>query len=135
MPIFSPHTCMCVVSISRKYQVNRFMRLGVSTFLVKLVVFLFVDNRGGNILAKLIGCNVTCIKKDSNLNIVLHSLASPTPPPIINVGLGQAVVTHRGTKPTLILGRVARAGLAKYFRHDCLRMRKYHEKGANFEAL
>ena len=61
-------------------------------------------------------------------------LRVPHPAPIINVGLEQAVEGHTGQKPTLILGRGAGAGLAKYFRHDCLRNRKWHINEANFEA-
>ena len=110
------------------------MRLGVSAFLVKLVIFPFVDSRGGNILANLTECNVTCMKNYPYLKVVLRSFGSPTPPPIINVGLEQAVEGHTGQESTLILGRGARAGLAKYFRQDCLRMRKIHEKWAKFDA-
>ena len=85
-------------------------------------------------MANPIDHNVICVKKLSKTNIVLHSLGSPTPPPIINVGLEQAVEGNTGEKPTLILGRGAGAGLAKYFRHDCLRNRKWHINEANFEA-
>ena len=125
---------ICVIINAWKYQANRSVRLGVSAFLVKLVIFPFVDNRGGNILANLTECNVTCMKNYPYLKVVLRSFGSPTPPPIINVGLEQAVESHTGQKSTLILGRGARAGLAKYFRHDCLRMRKIHEKWAKFDA-